>query len=246
MRYGKMFFILAIMAFMANAAHASIISTYTEAVGSVNGIATSTNLITRGQSTLGGISATGFYGWNGADISYLNDNSAGSFNNGNGTALDASHDQWNFLVSLNTAINTKGYDITGINTISGWTSNFANQKYTVYYSTVSQPDTFISLGDYSLNSAIAAGNDSTQTSLQIALTDSSGVIASHVAKLEFVFEKGSWPNKTGGTDHNGTAYREVEVFGTAVPEPSTIAMCIAGLLGLLAYAWRKRRQCTKM
>ena len=35
---------------------------------------------------------------------------------------------------------------------------------------------------------------------------------------------------------------EVSFDGTAVPEPSTLALLSAGLIGLLCYAWRKRRQ----
>jgi hypothetical protein len=33
---------------------------------------------------------------------------------------------------------------------------------------------------------------------------------------------------------------EIQAFG--VPEPGTVAMLVSGLVGLLAYAWRKRRQ----
>jgi hypothetical protein len=34
---------------------------------------------------------------------------------------------------------------------------------------------------------------------------------------------------------------KLDNFGTVVPEPSTLALVATGLLGLLAYAWRKRR-----
>jgi hypothetical protein len=36
-------------------------------------------------------------------------------------------------------------------------------------------------------------------------------------------------------------YDNVHLSVTSVPEPSTLALLAAGLLGLLAYAWRKRR-----
>lgn len=51
----------------------------------------------------------------------------------------------------------------------------------------------------------------------------------------------------GAGDSNGASYgvRVVEVqafsFGTAVPEPSALALCAGGLFGLLAYAWRRRK-----
>jgi hypothetical protein len=34
---------------------------------------------------------------------------------------------------------------------------------------------------------------------------------------------------------------EVDIKGAAVPEPSTVAMLVTGLIGLIAYAWRTRR-----
>ncbi len=34
---------------------------------------------------------------------------------------------------------------------------------------------------------------------------------------------------------------EVQIFGTPVPEPSTIASLVMGMIGLLAYAWRRRK-----
>ncbi len=62
-------------------------------------------------------------------------------------------------------------------------------------------------------------------------------------------------NNSAGTDKTipGTLLNEVRVYNgvltqsqiiaaaTVVPEPSTLALLAAGLVGLLAYAWRKRR-----
>ena len=55
----------------------------------------------------------------------------------------------------------------------------------------------------------------------------------------------------GDFDYNGTVngadlnillsnYQQTLSVGAAVPEPSTLLLAAAGLLGLLAYAWRKR------
>ncbi len=54
-------------------------------------------------------------------------------------------------------------------------------------------------------------------------------------------------NFYGGNSRNGNtggaAVVEVQAFGTiTTPEPSTFALLSCGLIGLLCYAWRKRRQ----
>jgi hypothetical protein len=38
-----------------------------------------------------------------------------------------------------------------------------------------------------------------------------------------------------------TQFSEVKLSGNLVPEPSTIALVVSGMVGLLAYAWRKRK-----
>ena len=40
---------------------------------------------------------------------------------------------------------------------------------------------------------------------------------------------------------NCMQYGEVAFMGSVVPEPSTVTLLVAGLLGLLAYAWRKQK-----
>ena len=44
-------------------------------------------------------------------------------------------------------------------------------------------------------------------------------------------------------DPNVMGFNEIRFVGTAsaVPQPSTILLLVTGLIGLLAYAWRKRR-----
>jgi len=44
-------------------------------------------------------------------------------------------------------------------------------------------------------------------------------------------------NSTSG----GSVVWEIQVDGTVIPEPSTLVLLAAGLVGLLCYAWRKRR-----
>ena len=68
-------------------------------------------------------------------------------------------------------------------------------------------------------------------STRVSLTDSSGFLAIDVAAFRYTFT---------GFENNGTAYREVDAFGTPapVPEPACVLLvCAAGGL-----AWRARRR----
>jgi hypothetical protein len=56
---------------------------------------------------------------------------------------------------------------------------------------------------------------------------------------EFLASYGAWTGHTNGT---GDCYFGIDsVRLSAVPEPTTSALLATGLLGLMAYAWRKRK-----
>ena len=45
-----------------------------------------------------------------------------------------------------------------------------------------------------------------------------------------------------GTDSSSNTYQAFEILNVAAtPEPGTLTLLAAGLVGLLAYAWRKRK-----
>jgi probable HAF family extracellular repeat protein len=44
-----------------------------------------------------------------------------------------------------------------------------------------------------------------------------------------------------GTDINSNTYQAFEILNVATPEPGTLTLLAVGLVGLLAYAWRKRK-----
>ena len=160
-------------------------------------------------------------------MSKLNDNDV------YGYALDLEHPSWTLDAAFDVSINTQGYNITEINTISGWAWDYVDQKYNLSYSTVTNPSSYISLGTFTLNDT----SGRTAKSLKIALTDTSGTIATNVAKLRFDFQK------AGGLYNNPTAYTEIQAFGTpatqAVPEPSTYALFGIGAMALIV-AYRRK------
>ncbi len=51
----------------------------------------------------------------------------------------------------------------------------------------------------------------------------------------------AWNGWLGDSSSHVIGLGEVAFEGTAIPEPASIVMLLTGLLGLLAYAWRKRR-----
>jgi len=110
------------------------------------------------------------------------------------------------VVIYTLAGSTNGYDLTNIVVYGGWGDNGRDQQaYTVYYSTVAAPTNFNSLAIVSFNPAIA--ND-LPSATRVAITYSTGVLASNVAALKFDFTSPSSEN-----DYCG--YAEITVFGSA-------------------------------
>ena len=103
-----------------------------------------------------------------------------------------------------------GYDLTNITVYGGWKDAGRDQQaYTVYYSTVAAPATFILLGIVNYNPANAAN---VQCATRATLTPASGVLASRVAALKFDF--------TTPTTANGyCGYAEINLSGTPSPQP---------------------------
>jgi len=106
---------------------------------------------------------------------------------------------------------TNGYNLTNITVYGGWADDGRDQQaYTVYYSTVSAPASFILLGSVSLNPPIASG---IQSATRVTLTSSTGALANNVAAVKFDF--------TNPTTANGyCGYAAITVFGTAAFAPA--------------------------
>ena len=148
---------------------------------------------------------------------------------------------------LDTSTNTNGYDITEVDSFSGWTSTWnkiAHQSFALEMSKVGD-DTWSSLGVYTW----APFSETVQvaTSLYVLLTDNSGGVldtgtftATNIDGIRLTYLD------PGNTNEpiDGTILQEIDVYGTpsttAVPEPSTFVLLVSSVLGLLAYGWRKR------
>ena len=140
------------------------------------------------------------------------------------------HDNADFTFFLDTLAAPLGYNITGINTYAGWRDNGRdNQDYQVLFSTISNPLDFNLLAIVSFD----PGNFGSPSDTAVFLTDNSagGVLASNVAALRFTFPT---------TENGYVGYREIDVFGHAVPEPvGFTTWSMLAIIGAL-YFWGVR------
>jgi len=224
---------LAIVA-MASSANAAIITT------GINGTndASSTDLL---QTHLSSAELSGL--WNeGVASPYgsgLNDTAAPLFNGAalvasqynpdtNGTAQDwliiGNNNRSVVTFILDTVANPLGYTISQIDFFHGWADNGRDaMDFKIQYSMVGAPGTFLDYGtstyfDPASNYGISR------------ITDSTGTIATGVAALRF--SAPTVKNNWGGIS-------EIDVFGVAIPEPSS---ALLGSLGMLALLRRRRTE----
>jgi hypothetical protein len=126
--------------------------------------------------------------------------------------------------SLDTTVNTMGYDISSIGIFTGWQNGGRDGiNVEVFYATVADPSTFVSLGTATQN-----GSGQYQTN-EFSESVSPNVLAAGVKSIRFSF---------GSQENGGTGYKELDVIGVAaVPEPSA---ALLGGLGALALLRRRR------
>jgi len=134
--------------------------------------------------------------------------------------------------TLDTSVNTAGYDLSSIDVFHGWRDSGRDMcDYDVSFSTVAAPTTFADLySDAQYNPA----SDYGRTGVIVEPTDlATGVKA---VRIDIYAQYGL------------KGYSEIDVVGEAtpaagpvIPEPSTLAIWALGLLGLLGCARRKRK-----
>ena len=225
-----------------NMASAAVVETDTLSTSSQSAYtASATDLIDQSQlTTFANQTSSGFTnGFNSGGPSKLNDGSIGADSNTADTTISLT--DWTTTFHLNTSSNALGYTLSGINTIAGWPDNRVNQKYKVYYSTVSSNPSNNDSTGYSLlqsvdyepspggpnNTASSTGGNSTEVSL--AISGLSGINA-----IQFVLNSGT-PTADSNGDNLESVYREFDAFGAATtPEPASLSLLGLGGLALLA------------
>ena len=116
-----------------------------------------------------------------------------------------------------------GYSLTNIVVYGGWGDSGRDQQaYTVYYSKIADPATFIQLGSVNYNPANPSG---TLSGTRATLTPASGALATNVAALKFDF--------TSPPPENGyCGYSEIQVFGdptfVTATNPTNITVQLTG------------------
>ena len=146
-------------------------------------------------------------------------------NPGNNTLFATAGTGEQVTYSLNLTASPQGYVITGIDTYGGWNDNGRDQQlYTVSFATAANPNVFAPYTAVNFNPT--AGSDPTATRVQI--TDTTGVLATNVAAIRFTFDQPAAP------ENGYTGYTELDVFGTAVPEPTGLGLIVLGAAALLA------------
>ncbi|HWD91571.1 MAG TPA: family 78 glycoside hydrolase catalytic domain [Verrucomicrobiae bacterium] len=97
-----------------------------------------------------------------------------------------------------------GYSLTNITIYGGWgDAGRDSQDYTVYYSKVSAPSTFIPLSTVNYNPANSAG---VQSATRATLIPASGFLATNVAAIKIDFT-------TPTPENDSCGYSEIQVFG---------------------------------
>jgi len=103
-----------------------------------------------------------------------------------------------------------GFDLTNITVYGGWKDAGRDQQaYTVYYSTVAAPATFLLLGTVNY---LPANPASVQCTTRATLTPAAGVLATRVAAIKFDFT-------TPASENGYCGYTEILMSGAPTPQP---------------------------
>lgn len=124
------------------------------------------------------------------------------------------------IYSFNTTSATQGFRLDSIVVYGGWNDNGRDQQlFTLSYSTVGAPTTFLPITSVNFNPAIANG---LQSATRVTIADNAAAaLATNVKSIRFQF--------TPSPENGHTGYVEIDAIGAAVPEPGSAALLFAAL-----------------
>jgi hypothetical protein len=146
-------------------------------------------------------------GANCGGIPVLTDGLIGPVGGGNNSAFAAGGSQAGETVTYTLASGGSGYNLSKIVVYGGWQDNGRDeQAYTISYSTVSAPSTFITLEALPATAKLALAEPN---ATRLTFTESGGgLLAANVAAVQFNFATGNGENAWEG-------YSEIDIYGAA-------------------------------
>ncbi|MBL4890935.1 MAG: VPLPA-CTERM sorting domain-containing protein [Rhizobiaceae bacterium] len=213
--------------------------------------ASAIDLANQGQSTFGGLVEAPF---NTFDPAGVNDG-VGATNASNVAFWHASNQPNTITFALDTSVNTAGYDISSIQSISGWkdaTQSQANQHFELWASTISSI-AFTLLGIFDFSPFPDNNQDQTQPGVVLSdvagyssvvkLTSDNGpFFAENVDAIQFKYLVAS-----NGGSFPGIVLREIDINGrpallSEVPVPAALPLFGTGLAIMGFLGWRRKRR----
>lgn len=215
---------IALATLLALPAHAAIIVTNTTQIDTGFTVS-NTDLL---QTNLGSAVYSGNFQREGeVGVAALTDGVyGGQGNQGNGGHAATADGSNSALYNFDSG-NGAGYNISSITSYSGWDAYRGGQSYNVSYASIADPLTFTFLA-HVFNNA----NGTANTNTRAEITESNGFLATNVVSLRFDFG--------GDLQYGYAGYRQIDVVGTVVPEPASVALLGLGFAGLVAVRRRKR------
>ncbi len=155
----------------------------------------------------------------GRSVSFLTDGGDGALAKINGTSGTTTSANYvtcgngggaGSAVTYTLSGSANGYSLTNITVYGGWADAGRDQQaYTVYYSKIAAPATFLMLGSVNYNPANPAN---AQSATRATLSPASGVLATNVAAVKFDFT-------TPASENGYCGYTEIALLGMPTPVP---------------------------
>lgn len=145
---------------------------------------------------------------------------------GSGTGQATAGPTQSLLYTLPATPEGLGYTITAVDTYAGWSYGRFGQAYDLSFHIVGTP-----AGMYTTPISVNYAPPGTPGDTQNTAVAITNLGATKVDQVLFTFQ-----DVNNGTASGYAGYRELDVLGTAVPEPSSLALCGLSVLGLLRVA----------